>query len=709
MINGKLDLINAVFFLVLTGKYWETVITICSHYCTGKHMVSFALSHRLLWQRLLVFLVLVLGSIAALHAQPQCCSASALQLYTTTVSQTADSCCVRIYGRLTLGTASPCNSSNGIPYAVAYDIQEYSFGSWVRTVPSTPITITAPQHINTVLCKPNGHHVFKLRLFDMNGNVLCERTISYTCGTVNCCDNVQMTGNNWQNNNPDSCCFTINGWVNDNCAAVATWHIEELASGQWTQVAVGSIPNAWQRSFGASFCRWRAQGPFHFRVVLRDILGNVICMKETQYDCNDNACCQLFDFQLLPMPSDDPKQCCFALQGTESPLCSFGTEYVVEELTSNGWQNISGAYQPISALSNKTFRMELCRLVDGVYKFRIILRSGGTIYCVKEVQYTCGDSCCETIQILTGDVTHMDNCCQTSFALSLGDCASKIESYEVEKFVFGQWGEALGNPIPPGLSTITHSDCIPFGTTKVRFTFYTTDGSVLCVKEVDFDCSSSCCEQLNVVPSGQLDVQGQCCIRFNIDIPWCFPEGGGLIIQEMKRHGTWGDGDIAMVMNPGTSMEVVHCFSASAAIAPNRVRLVFYNSDGSVLCMREFAFECLYTVNPGGDPGVLGPGKFGSNANEVPVPSAGVVQQLSSMPNPATDETVVSYQLVDDAPVSIQLVDALGRHTVLQSTAVQNKGVHALPVSTTHLAAGRYTVVVKAGNHTATLGIVVLK
>lgn len=665
--------------------------------------------HRLLWQRLLVFLVIAFGSAAALHAQQQCCSAGVLQLRTATVSQTADSCCIRIYGTLALGANPPCNSSNGIPYAVAYDIQEYSFGSWVSAAPSTPITLTAPQHINTVLCRPNGHHVFKLRLLDRNGNVLCERMISYTCGTVNCCDNVQMTGDDWSTSDPDSCCFTISGWINDNCAAVATWHIEELVAGGWTQVSMGSIPDRRQRSFRASFCRWRTQGPFHFRVVLRDILGNVICTKETQYDCNDNACCQLFDFQLLPMPQDDPKKCCFVLQGTESPLCGFGTEYAVEELTSNGWQNISGAYQPIGNLPNKTFRMELCRLVGGVYKFRVILRGGGRTYCVKEVEYTCGDRCCETIQIIAGDVTHTDNCCQTSFAVSLGDCADRITRYEVEKLVFGQWGEALGNPVTPGTPTIIHSDCMPFGTTKVRFTFYTADGNISCVKEVDFDCRSSCCEQLNVIPSSQLDVQGQCCFSFDIEVPWCFPEGGGLVVQEMQRNGTWGGDGIAMVMRPGTFTQVTHCFSASAAIAPNRVRLVFYNSDGSILCMREFAFECLYTVNPGGDPVVPGPGKFGSNSNEIPAPSAGVVQQLSSMPNPATDETVVSYQLVDDAPVSIELIDALGRHTVLQSAVVQRKGLHVLPVSTAHLAAGRYTIVVKAGNQAATLGIVVLK
>lgn len=640
---------------------------------------------------LLLFLLLA-GNPLSLSAQ-NCCNNGLTRVYTAPLPDNGELCCFRVYG------TAWCTSAN----IATVDIHESYFGSWISAAP--PASITGVYNFSFDLCKPKGHHVFRLTFKDYDGQPLCTKDITYDCGKVDCCENVSVSPVG-DRNDPDNCCYVVAGNTAQ-CPSVAHYIAEKWENGQWQAFGAGDITdrfNPWFRS--EVTCLPRVNSPYKFRVTLVDALGKNVCTKELGASCNYAPCCDIFQFEVEPGTSSDPKQCCFTIRGTESDLCGITTDYTIEEQINGQWQNLmGGAY---ARLEDKKFEMSLCR-TKGSYHFRVILRSGGDIYCVKEVEYSCEDECCQYIQVLPGEIIHQETCCRVTFAIVPDKCSGKVTTFQVEKYTFGQWkNDQQVYLIDPGALSTSYSSCVPFGTTKIRFIFYGSNETIECIRDVDFDCNLECCDLLSVEVSSQADVKGKCCFDFTIKIPECL-KVSKLLISEMNRSGRW----IVKQTSPlsGGTMSLRYCISATA-LPPARVRFAFCDDAGNVICVRDFVLDCWYTNDPDGDGGMEGPGKKGDNnsGNLLPDTSVpGIVFGLNGVPNPAIDETLLSYTLAQDAAVSIELVDALGQRTPVQSLPAQAKGPHSLSLSTHNLAAGMYTVVVKANGTVATLQLVIVR
>lgn len=663
------------------------VIHVLFQYLRSYCMSFFSLSKRLVLYHFIVCcsLLLLSGATLQLPAQsnPYCCYNMPV---TITPVSAQNPCCVTI----------SCRPNCTDVYSV--EVHERNFGSWSSISVSNFVRNGLTGAVSFQVCVSPGYHVLRLSLKDAFGNLICTKDVVYSCGTTDCCSNISIQGDALQNiNNPDFCCVTISGSVPPECIAVETWNIEQLVNGQWTAVTSASVTAS--TSFSLSQCLWRADGPFTFRVVFKDFLGNTICSKDLSYDCNDHTCCQSFDFQIIPRASSDPTQCCFTLQGTDDPACNFGAEYTLEEFVNGQWQNImGGAYQP---LNNHAFTMDLCR-TKGSYKFRAILRSGPPggedIYCVKEATYTCEASCCSSINVDITSVTPQTTCCWLSANINFGSCLNLISYYKVEYFVAGEW---TGNGTNYSTSATAYNGCMPFGATKVRFVFYNASG-VLCVREIEVACVNACCDLLQINLSAQTSTT-QCCFNIDLQIPSCLVPTI-LTVSEMDRYGRWHQTSSSTYNNPGWYIWMNYCLRYDAS--PARIRFDFYDPNGTLLCSREFTYECRYT-DTGGPGGTFPPGKFGASTPSGELHS--IVQNISYAPNPAVDETMLSYVLSTEVPVQIELVDALGNRELVQNTTQQAQGLHTLPIKTSHLSAGMYTLVIKAGAQHINTNIMVTK
>jgi hypothetical protein len=638
----------------------------------------------------LLLFVLLAGAAPALKAQ-NCCNNGITRVSIAPVSDDGEQCCFRVYG------TAWCTSAT----IYSIDIQEWSFGSWITAGPSTPIT--APYNFSMTLCKPRGHHVFRLVFKDYDGQPLCTKEIAYDCGTVDCCENMSVRATGDQNN-PDNCCYIVSGNVLQ-CPAAAHYTIEYWSDDKWQLSGEGNILDRFNPWFNSDvICLPRVNSPYKFRVTLRDVLGNVMCTRELTASCNYTPCCDNFNFEVVPETSNDPKLCCFTLKGAESYLCGIASDYSVEEQVNGEWRSLTGGY---IRLQNKSFQMRLCR-TKGSYHFRVILRSDGRIYCVKEVSYTCEDECCQSLRVIQGDVVRKENCCQVTFAIVPDKCSGKVSTFEVEKYTFGEWKNDLqAYIIDPNSLATSYSSCVPLGTTTIRFIFRGTDGEITCVREVDFECTEECCDLLSVEVSKQVDIPGKCCFDFSLNVPECL-RAKNLIISEMNRSGRWVKKQSGTIT--GGSSVLRYCLSPTA-LTPARVRFAFCDDDGNIICAREFTLDCWYTNNP--NPGdVIPPGKMGNGeSNDLPsdISAADMVSGLAGIPNPAIDETLLSYTLAQDAMVIVELVDALGQKTPVQSVTMQSRGSHSLSLSTHNLAAGMYTVVVRANGVSATLKLMVVR
>jgi len=81
---------------------------------------------------------------------------------------------------------------------------------------------------------------------------------------------------------------------------------------------------------------------------------------------------------------------------------------------------------------------------------------------------------------------------------------------------------------------------------------------------------------------------------------------------------------------------------------------------------------------------------------------AAIDGKISIYPNPANNETALSFNLTENSDVQVQIVDALGR--VLNSVAneTMDAGAHTIQVNTSSLASGAYNMVIHTNGETKT-------
>lgn len=85
------------------------------------------------------------------------------------------------------------------------------------------------------------------------------------------------------------------------------------------------------------------------------------------------------------------------------------------------------------------------------------------------------------------------------------------------------------------------------------------------------------------------------------------------------------------------------------------------------------------------------------------------VLSLSNIPNPATDNTTIHYELKEAGDVSISVVDITGKEVFAQSQGVKVQGNHQMKLDVSALNAGMYFYTLTAGNYKMTSKMSVVK
>lgn len=80
-----------------------------------------------------------------------------------------------------------------------------------------------------------------------------------------------------------------------------------------------------------------------------------------------------------------------------------------------------------------------------------------------------------------------------------------------------------------------------------------------------------------------------------------------------------------------------------------------------------------------------------------------------NMPNPAKENTVVSYSLINNAEVTLKITDLNGKVIMTYNQGNQVKGTHVINVDTRQMAQGVYQYTLTAGTKSATKSMVVVK
>ena len=549
------------------------------------------------WHYIAMFLCMIIvpaGTQPSLFAQepvrPECCEPASM---TVTITPLPDPCCYQITGHT--------NCTNPFDQVI---IQEYIRYSAVPLNPTFYYADPSTGDFTINICVTSGYNLLRISLFNNSFEEQCFLDVSLPCGTVQCCDNFTIVGTSAS---VDLCCMKILGpGQSSGCNAATSWFLEEKINNVWTHLTSDNYFVFNTIEYG--ICRPRNQGPFNFRLGLKDYRGNEICSKELTYDCNDNPCCQSFRLEALPS-AVSADECCFYLTGTEDPCNNPSTAfYKVEEKINDVW-TVHTDFQP---LVNQTFMTEdMCKQTGQTYTFRVSLA------------------------------------------------------------------------------------------------YQTTSGYLIyCVKEVEFECPPSCCDLINV--QAEQPVAGECCFDITVDLP--APECTEqqpifYVMGEKDQQGNWITATTLQgPVNP-PDFSLYYCLLNGGSAYPSHLQFDFYDQNMEHFCTRNLVVECHHEVDPGEGGG--GHGKTGtpSDGND----DTGLIQHLSSAPNPASDETLISYSLTEGASVSIELVDALGHTISIQQATPLAQGVHTLPLKTLDLANGMYTLVVKANGRQATINLVVAR
>lgn len=179
-------------------------------------------------------------------------------------------------------------------------------------------------------------------------------------------------------------------------------------------------------------------------------------------------------------------------------------------------------------------------------------------------------------------------------------------------------------------------------------------------------------------------------------------DGVGTVITELPYGGRLSDymaivpGAYTIRLTPtGQNNTFLKSFTGNLApLAGQAVTLVaagFYNPEAN----KNGAVLSLFAITTTGTAIVLDPVAVTVTEEQT------LRSSLSVAPNPASDATVVSFELPSAAVASISVYDAAGRRVANLEQGVLSAGRIAVPVPTNELAPGVYVVTLQAGGYSA--------
>ena len=85
------------------------------------------------------------------------------------------------------------------------------------------------------------------------------------------------------------------------------------------------------------------------------------------------------------------------------------------------------------------------------------------------------------------------------------------------------------------------------------------------------------------------------------------------------------------------------------------------------------------------------------------------IKMSQNQPNPAGSETTIQYEIQNNATVSLEIFDVMGRKVVSMNEGEKNKGKHSINITTEKLASGTYYYSLKANDKRLTKKMVITK
>lgn len=582
-------------------------------------------------------------------------------IYPADVSTDIRRCCFTIKG--SIGECNPC-----FRY---WEYEELIGGTWVND--GVRYLFDADGTFSITKCRSYGTHQVRILFYDHSGKVICVKELEYTCDPgAECCETIDGPYTETIESRVGWCCFRIYGHVRDfTKGCFGSWEIERWADSVWINDGVSYTFDA-DGNFEAVKCV--RPGTYVFRLVFRSPAGEILCVRKFRYHC-ENDCCERMRGPYISMDESEPGKCCFKVYGVVDLSARCFTSWEFERLVNGVWVN-DGVSYPFDASGQ--YSLGKC-LPSGLHQIRIIFRGPrGEIACIKELEVDCSLPCCESIRgpfVEMSDIGTRECCFKIYGAVDLRTRC--FGSWEVERYVDGTW-------VNDGVSYMFDADgsfslfkCLPSGNHRLRIIFRGPRGQVTCVKEIEVNCEHACCETIRgprVEPT--LSPIDMCCFRIYGAIDplsrRCFRS------WEFERwtRGGWINDGVSYTFNPDGTFSITKCYPIGGTY---RMRILFRGYNGEILCIKEVEYSCIGAAKQGT------PGDVGAGGN-----ASGMIQQMSAVPNPASDVVMISYEIAEAGQVNLDLFNTAGEKVALIDQGAKGVGMQTVQFSAGTLASGTY-------------------
>lgn len=644
---------------------------------------------------------------------------------------TSGTCCYSIVTPLT----ESCNEIASVKISSLDGTQIFLSGDPLRT-PVSSLTfnrysIFPFSYVGGDLClyAGTGTHPIRLEYRTANGDVLCTKDTVLDC---HCHCGIEFyesellpvydTGN-------DECCWKLAVELKYGACPLKGVKADVInANGSTSVLNIPSLPGwpllpttTWT---SGKFCLSEAvlTGNDSLRICYYDANNVLMCCVTQPIRCLD--CCEKLHVSSgpvchlsLPM---DPEACCRGLHIT-SDSGSTCDIYEVRVIGAAG--GIPHQSTPISFPSDNTPVSALPCF--GSYcldpgETRVItiefLDSLGEIRCTKFLEDSCAEKqCCDSIFLgfeypLSLPGNPPDQCCASIYAIQSTTSDCKVYGVNV---IGAQGGIAYDSTRVitfPGCPSCIHRTiggyCLNPGETRtITIEFLRKDGKVLCTKTLNLSCPAvdSCCDKLKIETEIDYNPDGSCCNRIALSkLP-----GLSCAVYGVTITGTGAQGGIPLqgtpITLPAYNPWVMSSFIAGSVCAPygtsRTVTVKFLGINGTILCTKTVTVTCSDPVPKQGEDGRNGDG-FGMDGSSA---------ALRAVPNPASGNTTVYYQLFSDAVVTMELYNSMGQLVAIPEKGFRKIGEHSVVCATDTLPSGVYYLKLTTAEGVVTIPLMVTK
>lgn len=325
------------------------------------------------------------------------------------------------------------------------------------------------------------------------------------------------------------------------------------------------------------------------------------------------------------------------------------------------------------------------------------------------------ETCCDviTVDITPTSSSEETECCYT-ISGNTGSC-STYDSYTITEN-----GATVVNAALTSSGTFSTTICRPIGTAGTfHITFHS--GIFTCERDLQYggclllpvDPNPNCCESIHIQA---LFVGENCCYALTSLNPWACTTIYSYAIKQLTGDGSWfvtktghrfDNSPInSDFFNDENSTNQIYCVDILHGHTVNyvqKIRIVFYDNLGRVVCFKELDLDCNLAIGGGG-----GLGKMSSNSmadNNV----ANTLSNIGVTPNPVSDEATINFEALASTVLKVEVCNSAGQCFVVQNDVTVKRGHQSITVPMQGFSSGVYTILLKANGYTYTQSVSVVR